>query len=195
MSVQDARPVRGDIVKKIVTLSVLILVLLGSIYFYNTVWFQAMFMTDRFYKNIVEAPFDVFDIDTSISIPINYKYKTCYKLAIAVPGWEFSNSHGEGSGRLAYKFMSDGQVLAEGVTSALSRRGRGGRNGVSTLALLVFDLPFPGASGKVTLELKVVEPFSFMSEYKGRTFIVINPNYVPEFQECYNENLRIGKTK
>ena len=50
---------------------------------------------------------------------------------------------------------------------------------------------FSGSSKELSLELEVVEPFSFMEEYKGQTSIVINPNYNPDFNECYDEDLRI----
>lgn len=171
--------------------AILITLTVVAVYFYNTIWFHSFFLYDSFYENIVDVSFDVTKKGESILIPIKYTYKTCYDLAIAVPGRELSDSRRTGKGQLGYVFISEGKVVADGITQPVSRHGWGGTDEVSIRNLMVFDLPFPGASKDLLLELTVLEPFSFMQEYKGQTSIVINPGYTPKFDKCYNEDLRI----
>lgn len=146
---------------------------------------------DDFYKNIIEMKFDILKKENKISIPIKYKYKTCYDLGIAVPGKHLMAYRKEGPGRLHYKFLSNGDLLTEGVTFPVSRHHMGGNDDYTTLKLMVFDLPIKGQSDDLILELEVIEPFSFISEYEGQTSIVINPNYETKVGGCYNESLRI----
>lgn len=60
------------------------------------------------------------------------------------------------------------------------------------VVLIVFDLPFAGEPN-VVLHLEVVEPFVGLSEFKGETSIVIDPDYNAKVCKCYNEDLRIEK--
>lgn len=175
-------------------LAVVIVLAAGGVYFYNTNWFQAFFFNETFYENIADVPFDVLKKGERISIPLKYKYSTCYDVAVAVPGRELSNSRKTGEGRLGYQFISNGEILASGITKPVVRRGWGGGDDTSIRSLVVFDLPFP-APGDVILQLEVVEPFSFMKEYEGHTSIIINPDYCPKFDECYHEDLRINQAK
>ncbi|SKA98671.1 hypothetical protein SAMN02745704_02941 [Paucidesulfovibrio gracilis DSM 16080] len=167
-----------------------VLMVISAIFFYNTTWFQSMF-SDDFYKNIAEIQFDVLHKGNTISIPIKYKYKTCYDLGIAVPGKHLMAYRKEGPGRLHYKFISDGNMLTEGFTRPVSRHNMGGNDDYTALLLMVFDLPLKENVRNVILELEVVEPFTFLAEYKGQTSIIINPNYEPKVGGCYNESLRI----
>jgi hypothetical protein len=180
-------------VKKV--LVILMVLSAGGVYFYNTNWFQAFFRNETFYETIADVPFDVLKKGERISIPLKYKYDTCYDVAVAVPGRELSDSRATGEGRLKYQFVSDGEILASGVTQPVVRRGWGGDDDVSIRPLMVFDLPFPEAPGDVILQLEVVEPFGFMQEYEGHTAIVINPDYTPKFDKCYHEDLRIDQVK
>jgi len=104
-------------------------------------------------------------------------------------------SQKKGKGLLSYQFVSDGKVIADGLTHPVTRRGWSGSDDYSVPLIMVFDLPFPGASDSLMLGLEVVEPFSFMEEYKGQTSIVITPNYEPKAGKCYDEDLRIKQSK
>lgn len=163
---------------------------ISAVYFYNTTWFQSMFFDD-FYKNIAEVRFDIFKNRNKILIPINYKYNTCYELDIAIPGKNLISYRKEGSGILHYKFLSNGSLLTEGVTYMVSRHHMGGNDDYTTLKLMVFNLPIKGQSDDLILELEVIEPFIFISEYEGQTSIIIKPNYETKVGGCYNESLRI----
>lgn len=169
----------------------LIIVVAAGVYFYNTNWFQSFFLSDSFYVNIVDVPFDVTRKGERIVIPLKYKFKTCYSLGIEVPGRELSDSRRTGEGRLGYQFVSEGVVIADGVTQPVTRHGWGGNDNVSIRRLMVFNLPFSHPSKELTLTLEVTEPFLFMHNYEGHTNIVVSPNYNPKFGECYNEDLRI----
>ena len=167
-----------------------LIVIIGFIYIYNTNRFQSLFLDD-FYDDIAYIKFDVIRKNETISIPINHKYKTCYDLGITVPGKKFSAYPNEGPGQLRYKFISNGNLLIEGVTKRFSRHSIGGNDKHTILKLIVFDLPLRKQVDDLTIKLTVVEPFSFLEEYKGHTSIVINPNYSAKFGKCYNEKLRI----
>ena len=68
---------------------------------------------------------------------------------------------------------------------------KGGYKGLSTLRLMVFDLPFRDEEDGLTLKLTVIKLFLFLEKYKGHTSVVVTPNYTAKFGECYNEELRI----
>lgn len=172
---------------------ILVLLLALGVYIYSTNWFQSSFLTESYYKEIALVPFDIAAKGEQTTIPIHFKHKTCYALGVQVPGSEAFHSKPTGKGRLGYKFISGRSVIAEGVTRPVPRTGWGGNDHVSIRKLMVFDLPFRGFSKGLSLELEVVEPFSFMQDYKGQTSIVIKPNYEPKVGGCYNEDLRIEK--
>ena len=174
-------------------LTLALVVIIGFVFFYNTIWFQSFFLYKEFYKNIVNVHFDVTQKDAVISIPIHYHYKTCYDLGVAVPESVFLHSDKTGKGKLGYKFISAGKLLADGITNPVSHFHWTGGDDFSKIVLMVFDLPFPGASSDLTLELEVIEPFSFMSKYKGQTSIIINPDYNADVGKCYNDKLRINQ--
>jgi len=168
----------------------LIIILAGGIYIYNTTRFQALFKDD-FYDDICYMPFDVTKKDEKISIPLKYKYKTCYRLCIAVPDKNIAVKRISGPGVLNYRFVSNGRVLADGRTFEPNRRSLSFYLGISTIHILVFNLPFPGAGDDLTLELEVLEPMTFLEPYAGKIYCKINPDYNPKFCECYNKKLMI----
>lgn len=173
-------------------IALIVLIAVGG-YFYSTNWFQSFFLTESFYKDIALVPFDIATKGEQTTIPINFKHKTCYTLGIQVPGTEAFHSKPTGKGRLEYKFITGGKVIAEGVTQPVPRKGWGGDDHVSIRKLMVFDLPFRGFSKELSVELEVVEPFGFIQGYRGQTSIVIRPNYEPKVGGCYNEDLRIAQ--
>jgi len=168
----------------------LLVVIAGCVYCYNTIWFQSMF-NDSFYKSIVDAPFNVSQNEERLTVPLKYKYKTCYEVGLAVPGRDLSDTRKAGKGLMGYKFVFKGKTLASGVTQPVVGPGWSGDDHISIRPLIVFDLPFPGASEGLFLTLEVIEPFVFLEEYKGETSIIIRPNYEPKVGKCYDEDLRI----
>ena len=169
----------------------LLCLVLSGVYFYNTNWFQSFFMYDRFYEDIYDESFDVTKKGKTITIPLKYKYKTCYSLAIAVPDKNIFHDRIAGYGLLSYKFISRNKVLAEGYTHAPTRRNLTLKQGVTSTHILVFDLPFPGADNDLVLHLEVQEPFAYLEPYSGKITCKINPNYIADFGKCYNEDLRV----
>ena len=87
-------------------LAVLLLLLAVAVYVFNTNRFQAFFLVKSFYADIADMPFDVTRKGERITIPIKFKYKTCYDLGIKVPGRELSDTGMVGEGLLGYKFAS-----------------------------------------------------------------------------------------
>ncbi|MBI9078600.1 MAG: hypothetical protein JEY79_02545 [Pseudodesulfovibrio sp.] len=166
-------------------------VVAGGVYFYNTNWFHASFMGDRFHRDIFSAPFDATKIGATIAIPIKYNYKTCYGLTIAVPDSKLAHRGFDGDGIWEYRFMSGNKTLAEGLTAQPSKRHRSLYRGVSYVTLLVFDLPFPGAGSDLTLELTVKEPMEFLRPFAGQIDCRIRPDYSAKAGKCYNEALKI----
>ncbi|QJB55827.1 hypothetical protein [Pseudodesulfovibrio sp. zrk46] len=162
-----------------------------AIYLYNTNQFQAFFASKSFYANIVDVPFDVTSKGKQTTLPLKHKFNTCYDLSIAIPGREALDSRYEGKGQLAYQFISEGTVIADGITQPVHAQKWTGNERASICKLMVFDLPFPKASDDLVLRLEVTEPFDFLQEHKDNTFIVIAPNYSSKFDECYDEDLRI----
>ncbi|WP_449242039.1 hypothetical protein [Desulfovibrio sp.] len=169
---------------------IFLLALAGGIYFYNTIWFQATFKDD-FINEISYEPFDVTKKGAVLSLPIKYRYNTCYKLAIAVPDKNVFHHHIVGPGILKYRFVSNGRVIAEGRTFEAQKQNLMYSLGITSINILVFNLPFPGAGGDLTLELEVLEPMTFLEPYAGNTYCKINPDYDPKFCKCYNEDLMI----
>ena len=168
----------------------LIAIVAVGIYFYNTIWFQSLF-NESFYNSIVNIKLDVTKKGEKISVPLLFKYDSCYCLGIKIPGREASDSLLTGKGVLRYQFILNETVVTEGVTQPVTRRGWGGDDEVSIRKLMVFDLPLPYGSKELTLRLEVIEPFSFLDGYKGQTSIDIRPNYEPKAGKCYDEDLRI----
>ena len=146
---------------------------------------------DSFYESLADVPFNILKKGEKKTVQLNGRYKTCYEVGIAVPGRELSDSRKTGKGLLGYQFASKGKILASGVTQPVVGQGWSGNDHISIRPLMVFDLPFPGASDELVLTLEVIEPFSFMKEYKGKTSIIIRPNYEPKVGKCYDEDLRI----
>lgn len=171
-------------------LVILLSLLLCFAYISGTIRFKSIFHDD-FYSYIVNTPFDVTRKNETLSININNKYGVCHDLGIDIPGNKFGAYPKYGPGKLKYRFISKDKVLAEGVIDVLTTHSLGGMNNSTTILLMVFDLPFKGNINDLVLELTVIEPFSFLEEYKGQTSIVINPNYSDKFDKCYNEELRI----
>jgi hypothetical protein len=165
---------------------------LGGIYFYNTNWFQSFFLYDRFYEDIYNAPFDVTKVGESISIPLEYKYKTCYRLAVAISDKDIFHERRAGYGLLEYRFVSRNKVLAEGYTHVPTRHDLMLKQGITSINILVFHLPFPGASDDLTLHLEVREPFRELEQYAGNINCKINPDYSADLGICYNEDLMIS---
>lgn len=170
---------------------VFLLVTVAGIYLYNSNWFQASFFTESYYRDICFMPFDVTEEGGKIVIPIKYKYKTCYRLAIGVPDKDVFHDNLVGSGDLTYRFVSKGHVLATGHTHRPDRRHLMLNHGMTSINILVFHLPFPGAGDDLELQLSVHEPFKFLDAYKGQTFCKISPDYNPKFNECYNGGLMV----
>lgn len=173
------------------TTIIIIILTLGAAFLYNTIWFQAFFFHKKFYENIHSEPFDVTKKNESTSIKINYKYNTCYDLSISVPGSKLFHSEGIGKGALKYQFISDGRILKEGITFQPSKRNLSLYNGRSSVSILAFDLPFPGANGDLTLNLKVIDPMIYLKKYSNNITCQINPDYNPDFNQCYNKDLKI----
>ena len=169
----------------------LLCLVFGGGYFYNTNWFQSFFLYDRFYEDIYNAPFDVTRKGASITVQLKYKYKTCYSLAVAVPDKDIFHDRIAGYGLLAYEFVSKGKVLAQGYTHAPTRRNLMLKDGVTSTNILVFDLPFPDASDDLALHLEVREPFRYLEPYAGKIRCKINPDYDAKLGKCYNEDLKI----
>ena len=168
----------------------LIIILAGVIYIYNTTRFQALFKDD-FYDDICYMPFDVTKKGEKITIPLKYKYKTCYSIAIAVGDRNIFHKRIVGHGILNYRFTSKGHALAEGRTFEAQKHNLMYYLGITSINILVFNLPFPGAGDDLTLELEVLEPMTFLEPYAGNTYCKINPDYDPMFCECYNKKLMI----
>lgn len=171
--------------------TILLCLVLAGTYFYNTNWFQSFFLHERFYEDICNIPFDVTQRGESISIPLKYKFKTCYSLAITVPDKDLFHDGNVGDGILKYRFLSRGRVIAEGYTRAPNDRHLMFYHGVTMINILVFDLPFPGTGNDLTLELEVKEPFEFLEPFAGKTTCQIEPDYIASFGKCYNEDLRM----
>lgn len=163
----------------------------GGVYFYNTNWFQSFFMYGEYYQDIVDVPFDVTRTGATISIPLKHTYNTCYCLSIGVPDSKLFHRGFDGSGILAYRFISHNKILAKGSTAQPITRGTLYR-GVTYINLLVFDLPFPGAGNDLTLELTVQEPMEFLTRFKGALTCRIRPNYSAKVGGCYDEVLRMN---
>lgn len=165
-----------------------------GIYAYNTPLFRSIFVSDAFFADIIQIPFDVLNKDETVSIPLRYKYDTYYELEIVVPGRELSDAYATGKGRLLYRFISNGKTLATGKTRQVGRHNWGGDDAVSRLAIMTFDLPFEGESDDLILELRVIEPFAFMSKYKGSLSIAVSPAYSPKVGNMH-EDLRIDQSE
>jgi hypothetical protein len=101
-----------------------------------------------------------------------------------------AHSGNVGYGLLAYRFISEKRVLAEGYTHAPSERNLTLSHGITSISILVFDLPFTEAKDDLTLELKVLEPMKFLKPFAGKISCKINPDYIAEFNKCYNEDLK-----
>jgi hypothetical protein len=100
----------GHFMKVLLTISLCII--LGGMYLYNTNWFQSSFLYKQFYQPICDTPFDATKKGKTLSIPLKYKYHTCYDLALTVPDKNVFHERLIGSGLLAYRFLSDGKVLS-----------------------------------------------------------------------------------
>lgn len=169
----------------------LLCLVLGGVFFYNSNWFQSFFLYDRFLENIVDIPFDVTKKGETISIPLKHKFNTCYELNVAVPDKNLYHDTTVGPGTLKYRFISGKQVVAEGLTFPPARQNFTLYRGVTLIAIMVFDLPIPGAGNDLTLELTVETPMAFLNEYAGKLKCSIRPNYSAKAGGCYDEELRI----
>ncbi|MDD3311544.1 hypothetical protein [Pseudodesulfovibrio sp.] len=177
--------------KRALAIVILAGILFGAYRIYNSLQFQAAFSSD-FYANIADLPFDVTGKGVSITIPLReYRYRTCYDVAIAVPGWLALDDLPLDKGRIRYRFTSDGRTLAQGVIAPKGREHQGQNKDYSLIILFVFDLPFPEAKNGVDLTLEVVSPFDSLRKYMGRIRCLINPDYTFKFDRCYHETLHI----
>jgi hypothetical protein len=149
-------------------------------------------MSDRFHQDIFSAPFDVTRKGEVFSIPLKYKFRTCYSLALAVPDKNLYYGTPVGPGTLRYRFVSKGQIIAEGLTFPPARRHFARYREVTLINILVFDLPFPGAGNDLSLELTVETPMTFLNEYSGKINCSIRPNYSAKAGRCYDEELKIA---
>lgn len=169
----------------------LLLFILGGILFYNSNWFQSAFLPERFYKDIFNAPFDVTKTGESISIPLKYTFKTCYAIEIAVPDKNLFHHDKSGNGILKYQFISNGRVIAEGLTHPPNSRHMRLYRGITSIILFVFDLPFNGEGDSLTLDIEVIEPMSFLEAFSGEIHCRVNPSYDAKLGKCHGEATRI----
>ncbi|QGY39537.1 hypothetical protein GM415_05195 [Pseudodesulfovibrio cashew] len=174
-------------------LTLILCATLASVYFYNTNWFQSTFLYNRFYQPIYDAPFDATKRGEKVSIPLKYTYQTCYDLALTVPDKNVFHHSMVGPGRLAYRFVSGGKLLGNGLSFPPDRHQLGLRRNTSLIPVMLFDLPFPGQSSELVLELEVVEPFEFLAPYKDNIKCRITPDYDPKVNRCIGEALRINQ--
>jgi len=154
--------------------------LIGAFVIFNSNKFQAYFLTEQFYKKIYEGPFDVTKKGESTVIPIKYKYKTNYALAISLPDRFALDSLQREKGEVRYQFISKNQILKKGITIPPIWENSSYSNDTSFVDILMFDLPFPGAGDDLTLELEVVTPMTFLEAYSGSITCFINPHYDPK---------------
>jgi len=170
--------------------TLLVCLVLGGVYFYNTNWFQSFFLYERFNQSIADVPFDVTKNGKTISIPLKYKFNTCYELSVAVPDKNLFHDGIVGPGSLNYRFISRGKVIEKGITFPPARQHTSLYQGVSLINILVFDLPFPGAGDDLTLELTVETPMTFLNEYSETIHCRIRTNYSAKIGGCFDEDLR-----
>ncbi|QGY39536.1 hypothetical protein GM415_05180 [Pseudodesulfovibrio cashew] len=169
-----------------------VLLIVVGIYFFKSDWFQASFFPESYYKNTCFVPFDVTKEGNTITIPLKYTHSTCYSLAISVTDKDIFHDNIVGPGTLKYHFISKGQIIATGNTYMPNRRHLRLINGVTSINILVFNLPYRGAGKDLKLQLTVHEPFNFLSAYKEKTFCEISPDYNPKVGKCYNDTLMIS---
>jgi len=169
----------------------LLLLVLGGMLFYNSNWFQSIFLPERFYKDIFNAPFDVTKNGESISIPLKYKYKTCYALEIAVPDKDLFHNSEPGNGLLKYSFVSNGRVIDEGLTYPPNSLHMALYRGITSIIILVFDLPFNSEGDSLTLDLEVIEPMRFLEPFSGKIHCKVSPSYDAKLGKCHGESTRI----
>jgi hypothetical protein len=112
-------------------------------------------------------------------------------LALTVPDKNVFHERKVGPGLLAYRFLSDGRILAEGLSYTPDKQNLGLRRNTSLISVLLFDLPFPGEGNTLVLELEVLEPFEFLKPYVGNIKCRITPDYDSKIGRCVNEDLRI----
>jgi len=163
------------------------------VYFYNTNWFQSSFLYNRFYQPIYDAPFDATQKGATASIPLTYKFHTCYDLALTVPGKSVFHDDIVGPGALAYRFISNGKVLKEGLSFPADKRQLMLQRSTSVIPLMLFDLPFPEADDELQLDIRVVSPFDFLKPFAGGIRCRITPDYDSKFGGCHSEDLRIAQ--
>ncbi|MBI9078787.1 MAG: hypothetical protein JEY79_03490 [Pseudodesulfovibrio sp.] len=156
------------------------ILLVGAFVLFNSNWFQAFFLYEHFYEKIYCAPFDVTKKGESIIIPIQFKYNTSYGLALSVPDRYALDSLKKDNGQIKYRFISKGHVLKEGMTIPPIRENTTFTNNTSSVDILIFDLPLPGAEKDLTLELVVLSPMTFFNDYSGLITCFINPYYNPD---------------
>ena len=151
-----------------------ILIVIFSIYYTN--FFQAHFVSDQYYKNIFEGPFDVSQEGERLLIPISFKYKTEYDLLISIPKDDIMCFYSE-KNDLNYRFTSKGKILEEGVTFPLSDTSYycASSEGPLSATLLKFSLPFPEAEEDLVLVLEVVNPLTSFRKYSGSIICTVRP--------------------
>lgn len=178
-SLGGAPPPRCEVAMKYL-LSGVVLLAIGALFLFNSVWFQAFFLGERFYDKIYESPFDVTTPGESLTIPILNKYSTRHSLALSVPDRHAFDYISQSSGMISYRFVSKGKVIDEGKALQLTRMLSSYTEDSSSVRILFFDLPKPTLNGELQLELSVDTPVAFLLPYKGEISCYIRPDYSPK---------------
>ncbi|MBI9078785.1 MAG: hypothetical protein JEY79_03480 [Pseudodesulfovibrio sp.] len=151
------------------------------IFFFNTNYFAAFFLSNKFYSPIYTSEFDALTIGTTVSIPLKFKYKTEYGFSLSVPTkGNYAMPVLSLDGHFQYRFIIGNTTLKEGSFSPMVKTVTGLRNNLFLFDLFYFDLPFEDISETVTLEVKIISPVTKLEKYKGTISCFIAPTYSPD---------------
>lgn len=143
--------------------------------------FAVWFNTDNFYRPIFSAKFDVAEPGYTVRAHLSHRYNVRHGFFLTFPHKGINiDKFSELDGAILYTFSSKGVVLKSERIAVPPRPMGGFKDGIWTLALFTFELPYAKGVRDLALEVTLISPITDLLPYSDTVNCEVAPAYWPK---------------